>query len=161
MKITDFLIDEHDSWYYEKRNLINAPFRYRYNKESKKWTSMQICGEWSDGGMCPWQAFLPVRYMGVDYTIYIRERHGYTSIKILYGWHGFGCPRKGELHGTASEDLLSDEDMDVAHPDEIAVGYFTESAFDPLFKRAEKLAREFFDDYERTRYLPFVKQEDL
>lgn len=151
-------VEDRNSWYWEKRYLQNAAWRYKYNKASSKWGQMQINGEWQSGGMCPWQAFLPVTFKGVKYTIYIRERHGNTSVEVLYGWSGFR--RSPKYMGVASDNLLTFEDNDVADSDDIHEKYYNGEEHVDLFERAEILARKFFEvDNKYQSKLPFRRFE--
>ena len=118
---------------------------------------MEILGEWDDGGMCPYQAFLPVECRGIRYTIYVRERGDWYSCDVYYGIH----------------DLLTSGGVSKIHhlviPDEeVPLKYWGNANLfdlftyeevqkcDDLLELAERKARIFF---QTAQHLPYRVDE--
>lgn len=123
----------------ERANLKYAPVRYRREKEFEKWNTPRALAGWSDGGMCPWQAYLPIKFRGIYYTIYIRERHDQLSVKVMWGWHTLTKGDKNGLYGFIGFNNLLD--VDTLDPKK-----------DDLFEVAEKIGKQYI--YELRNILP-------
>jgi len=86
------------NWEKEKRNLLKAPARWHYRQALKEFFEVKIVGKWQCDGIAPWQCYLPVKFQGVNYTLYIRERHEDLSLKVMWGHEGT-CKPQPKYHG--------------------------------------------------------------
>jgi hypothetical protein len=123
------------------QELKKAPERYREKKKIEKEFEVQIVGKWKDGGWAPWQAYLPIKFKGVPYTIYLRERHDILSLKVMWG-HANDSKNPRKYYGFVGfHDIFSEKDHDKIKRGEVR-----------LFKLAEKVGAEYL--YGLRSYLP-------
>ena len=122
---------------------------------------MKILGEWDDGGFTPYQAFLPVEYRGIKYTIYVRER-GWISCDIWYGIHDLLSPDgKAKIkHLLREDEIIDSESFGTANIFDLfkweEIRRVLSNPEDDILNLAIEKARIFF---ETADYLPW-KLED-